>query len=381
MKKIISMLLATSMVLSCAGCSSGQKPAESSKQPEAAATTAAQETKVAETKGQEAKEQETKGAESGGKLVLYTSTAQDNLDIVLPAFEEATGIKVELIRGSTGEINARIQAEAQNPYGDVAWIPESYILSDTSYFESYVSENDSLYEEAFRNTSGYATNINYAIPVIIYNKDLVDFEITGYADLLKPELKGKIAMGNASSSSSAYNQLENMVLAMGKGDTLDAKVDSEEAWAYVEDFLKNLDGIIVDSSSATYKGVLSGEYAVGMSWDTPAQEYLADKVENIGVVYMEEGVIPKQSSVAVIKNASNIENAKKFVDFMSSKEGQSVLGAKVLGANPLMSGVEIADYKMDISSLHTIPITTQWSADKKEDILKKYEDLYLDILE
>ena len=192
MKKIISMLLATSLVLSSAGCSSGQKTAESSKQPEAAATTAAQETKGEETKGQEVKEQETKGAEtsenkaeSGGKLVLYTSTAQDNLDIVLPAFEEATGIKVELIRGSTGEINARIQAEAQNPYGDVAWIPESYILSDTSYFESYVSENDSLYEEAFRNTSGYATNINYAIPVIIYYKDLVDFEITGYADLLK----------------------------------------------------------------------------------------------------------------------------------------------------------------------------------------------------
>lgn len=386
MKKIISVLTAASLVLTCAGCSSATKETTAAK----AGETAVQETTAQETKAEAAKEEkktepeskkETESKTEGGKLVLYTSTAQDNLDIVLPAFEEATGIKVELIRGSTGEINARIQAEAQNPYGDVAWIPESYILSDPSYFESYVSENDSLYDQAFRNTSGYATNINYAIPVIIYNKELVDFEITGYADLLKPELKGKIAMGNAASSSSAYNQLENMVLAMGKGDTLDAKVDSEEAWAYVEEFLKNLDGIIVDSSSATYKGVLSGEYAVGMSWDTPAQEYLADKVENVGVVYMKEGVIPKQSSVAVIKNASNMENAKKFVDYMSSQEGQSVLGAKVLGANPLMSGVEIADYKMDISSLHTIPITTQWSADKKEDILKRYEDLYLDILE
>lgn len=362
-------------VLACTACGSGGKTDATTLQPEKQS--------ASQPGSQDASQPGNTTAQSktGGSLVLYTSTAQDNLDIVIPEFEKKTGIKVEVIRGSTGEIYARIQAESQNPYGDVTWIPESYVLNDTSYFEKYISSSNGLYEEAYQNTSGYATNINYAVPVIIYNKDLAGFEIKGYADLLKPELKGKIAMGNASSSSSAYNQLENMLLAMGTGATPDEKADSKEAWDYVGDFLKNLDGIIVDSSSATYKGVLSGEYAVGMSWDTPAQEYLADKISNIGVVYMSEGVVPKQSSAAIIKNAKNLENAKAFVEYMSGREGQELLGQKVLGANPLMGGIQIAPYKVDITKLPAIPITTKWSSGKKADILNQYQNLYLSIME
>ena len=97
MKKIISVLTAASLVLTCAGCSSATKETTAAK----AGETAVQETTAQETKAEAAKEEkktepeskkETESKTEGGKLVLYTSTAQDNLDIVLPAFEEATGI-------------------------------------------------------------------------------------------------------------------------------------------------------------------------------------------------------------------------------------------------------------------------------------------------
>lgn len=353
MKKLITLLLGMLLVL--AGCGS---PAE----------------KTPETNAPD-------DHADSGTITIYTPTAQDNLDVMIPAFEEATGIKVEVIRGSSGEVYSRIQAEAENPKADVAWIPTSTVLLDTSYFEAYTSAYDDQYDETFRNTSGFTTQIGYNAPVIIYNTNLVDFEIHGYADLLNPELKGKIAMGNAASSSSAYNHLENMLLAMGTGTTNDEKAASKEAWDFVRAFYENLDGKIVDSSSVTYEGVLSGEYAVGMTWDTPAQAYMAEGIDNLKVVYMDEGVIPGTSSVSLIKNGPNPEGAKKFIDWFASPEGQSVYGMDCLGANPILPGAKVADYKLGIKDLNVIPRTTEWQAENKEKILDLYEDMYLEIFE
>jgi len=316
-----------------------------------------------------------------GTITLCTATTQDNLDVIIPAFEAATGYKIEAIRGSTGEIYARIQAEAENPKCDVAWIATSYVLLDTSYFDQYVSPHDGLYDDVFKNSSGFTTQDGYNSPVIIYNTNLVDFEIKGYKDLLNPKLKGKIAMGNSASSSSAYNHLENMLLAMGVGADNYEKANSPEAWAFVENFFKNLDGKIVDSSSVTYEGVLSGEYAVGMSWDTPAQAYMAEGIDYLKVVYMEEGVIPGTGCAALIKNAPNPDGAKAFIDWISSQEGQSVLGRDCLGANPILATAELAPYKAKISDLNVIPRTTEWQAETKEGILAKYEEMYLRIFE
>ena len=63
------------------------------------------------------------------------------------------------------------------------------------------------------------------------NTDLIgDIKITGYEDLLQPELKGKIAFADPTKSSSSYEHLVNMLYAMGSddsnGDT--PSVDSEK---------------------------------------------------------------------------------------------------------------------------------------------------------
>ena len=168
---------------------------------------------------------------------------------------------------------------------------------------------------------------------------------------------------------------------MGTGTTNDEKAASKEAWDFVRAFYENLDGKIVDSSSVTYEGVLSGEYAVGMTWDTPAQAYMAEGIDNLKVVYMDEGVIPGTSSVSLIKNAPNPEGAKKFIDWFASPEGQSVYGMDCLGANPILPGAKVADYKLGIKDLNVIPRTTEWQAENKEKILDLYEDMYLEIFE
>ncbi len=309
-------------------------------------------------------------------LTLITATASDNLDVLIPAFEAATGIKVELITASTGEVYSRIQNETENPSADVTWISASYVSRDTKYFTPYVSANNEELPEAFRTADGYINYTNFTMPVLLVNKKLVDKEIKGYADLLDPALFGKIAHGDAAASSSAYNHLENMLTVLGKGDMF-----ADAGWEYLEAFLKQLDGKIINSSGTIYKGVEAGEYAVGLTWDTPCLAYLAQGIDYLDMVVMEEGALCSASGVAVIKNCKHEENAKKFVDFMTSKEAQGLMGTKVPGANPIRTDVELAPDKKGRAEMNATLVEPTASAANKPSLLERYQDLYLEIFE
>ena len=310
------------------------------------------------------------------KLVLITATAADNLDVIVPAFEAATGIQVEVITAKTGEVYSRIQNETNNPSADVTWISASYVLRDTSFFTPYVSSKDAELPEAYRAGEGFINYTNFTVPVILVNKNLVDIEIKGYKDLLDPSLFGKIAHGDAVSSSSAYNHLEHMLYAIGKGDMF-----ADEAWDYVKAFLKQLDKKIVNSSGTIYKGVESGEYAIGMTWDTPSLAYLAQGIDYLQMVTMEEGALCSLSGVAIIKNCKHEDWAKQFIDFMTSKECQSLMGTQIPGANPIRTDVELAPYKTSLADMNAMVIDSKVSSENKEKVLERYQDLYLEIFE
>ena len=47
-------------------------------------------------------------------LVIYSARNERLNNIVIPGFEAATGLKVEMITGSTGEVNQRIKAEVES---------------------------------------------------------------------------------------------------------------------------------------------------------------------------------------------------------------------------------------------------------------------------
>ena len=125
-------------------------------------------------------------------------------------------------------------------------------------------------------------------------------------------------MGNAASSSSAYAQLTNMLLVMGDGTYLDTK-----GWTFVEDFVKNLNGKIIASSSAVYKGVSAGEYVVAATYEDPSVQLLTDGAKNLRIVYPKEGAVWLPAASAIVKGSKNLKNAQAFIDWLISEEGQT----------------------------------------------------------
>ncbi len=77
------------------------------------------------------------------KLVVYSPNSEDIINLVIPAFEKETGIKVELISAGTGELIKRLESEKENPYADVIFgIAETQFAQNPDLFQEYVSPND-----------------------------------------------------------------------------------------------------------------------------------------------------------------------------------------------------------------------------------------------
>ncbi len=259
-------------------------------------------------------------------LVIYSPNS-DKLVEAAETFGEKYGINVEVVGAKTGECLERIAAEKDNPQADVMFggmnYANSYNPDYVPLFEPYVAAGDDKLPEAYRNFNGITTHYcldgSAALLVNVeeYEKlglNIDDFD--SYADLLQPELKGKIAMGDPASSSSAWAELTNMLLVMGE------QPYDEKAWEWVGEFIKNLDGLRIDGSSQIYKGVVAGEYVVGVSYEDPCVSLLVDGATNVKLVYPSEGAVWLPAGVAIIKGAPNMDNAKKFVDWLISDEGQ-----------------------------------------------------------
>lgn len=234
-------------------------------------------------------------------------------------------------------------------------------------FEPYVSPEDEHIMDGFKNETGYFSTAFVDPTVMIVNTDLAEgITLEGYEDLLNPELKGKISWGDPANSSSAFQVLVSMLYDMGDGDPM-----AEEAWDYVDALLENIDGKIASSSGQVHKGVADGEYPVGLTWEDPAAEYVKNGAP-VKVVFPKEGATFPAQSVQIIKGAKNLENAKKFVDYMLSEKIQNMVGEQ-LTVRPVRKNAKLADYmtpqsEIVLSKGHD----EEWVAENKEMIIEKY---------
>lgn len=307
-------------------------------------------------------------------LVIYSARNERLNNIVIPAFEKETGLKVEMITGSTGEVNQRIKAEVESGAVtvDIHWAADETMLSAIrDLFQPYVSKENEAMMPLFKNDGGNVFNPAFAEPnvMIVNTEKLKEIGVTveGYADLLNPALKGKIITADPANSSSAFQCLIGMLYGMGNGDPF-----SKEAWEFIDQFLINLDGKVASSSSQVYNGVANGEYYVGLSYEDPCVELQAAGAQPVRVVYAREGTIFPGQSVQIVKNAPHLEAAQRFVDFVLSEKVQTEVAAQ-LNLRPLRVGIPV-NAKMvpneEIKLFDTY--SAAFIAEKKADIVNMY---------
>lgn len=317
---------------------------------------------------------ETQAEGGSGELILYTTVSQAHYDIAIAKFNELyPNITVYYTYGGAGDCKARIQAEASNPQADAMFGGLQYadLAAYGEYFDTYVSVNDYKMQEGYHNTSGKLTFHDIQIPCLVVNDALeaeLGIKVTGWNSLLDPALYGKVVMANPTSSSSAWNNLQCLLTDFGGWE-------SEEAWDYIAKLMQN-GLVVVSSSSVPGKSTLAGEYVVGLSYE-PAIVKLLDAGTTGGhMVFWEEGTTSVGFASAIIKGAKNLENAKLFMDFLQSDEGQqSYLDAaarpatttKLEGGSPTM---------VDLSTINVKVADTEALANNNAAIKEKWNEYW-----
>jgi len=253
------------------------------------------------------------------ELVVYSPHPAEFTQPLLDEFEKEAGVQVRLVNGGTGKLLQRVREEQENPQADILWGGSvSMIKPDADLFAAYESINETMMRPEFQNREGYMTRFTDVPSVLLVNTDLAgEGKIEGYEDLLNPRLHGKIAMADPALSSSSYEQLINMLYAMGKGNP-------EDGWDYIRSLADNLDGNLLESSAAVYDGVARGRYVVGCTFEEAALTYQRSGAP-VRIVYMKEGVISEPDGVYIVRNAKHLAAAKQFVDFITGHGAQSFI--------------------------------------------------------
>jgi ABC-type Fe3+ transport system substrate-binding protein len=75
-----------------------------------------------------------------------------------------------------------------------------------------------------------------------------------------------------------------------------------------------------------------------------------------------------------------MENAKLFVDFLSSKEGQQLLAMNTAGANPVRTDIDFPASKQIMKTANIFPVDSVWSTEVKPAVAKRFGDLMMTII-
>jgi len=295
------------------------------------------------------------------RLTVYTSHKEEVYRPIVKEFEERTGIWVEVVEGGTNEILDRIAAEAGQTRADVMF--GGGVESLNSYadcFTPYVCAGAEEIEEPFRSADGLWTPFSALPVVLIYNTKLVDPDrLTGWADLLSPDLQGRIAFADPAVSGSSFTALATMVSALGG--------DRE---AVLASFAENLAGMQLSGSGEVVSAVADGSAWVGVTLEETAlkRQNAGDDIE---LVYPAEGTSAVPDAGALVKGAPHEENAKRFLDFIAGEDVQALLTREFYrrsvragqdpGQLPPLSELPLADYDTDLASREHDSLLMTWA--------------------
>ena len=174
-------------------------------------------------------------AEAQKKLVVYTSNDSTLNDLVFGAFTKETGIVVEPVAAGSGVVMRRLQAEKARPLGDIVWgVSRSLLQTNKALFQPYASRNKEVTPANYRDPDDLWIGNNLHLLVILQNTKMVPEGQgpNGWADLLDPKWKGKIAFTDPANSGSAYATVTMLVDLWGGGDA---------GWKKVGELFKELE--------------------------------------------------------------------------------------------------------------------------------------------
>lgn len=324
---IITLVLVGVLATACASPAS-EAPAQEAPEQEAEAPAAPE----AEAKPEAEAEPEVAPVE--GPLTVLCGMQEDWCQAAVAAFEEETGIETSMVRMSSGEALARLQAEADDTQFDVWYGGPSLgpgAAKEEGLIEAYMPENAQFISDDLKDADGYWTGVYVGALGFCSNPELlaelgVDAPAS-WEDLLNPALVGNIAMADQRTSGTAVTA----------GGTLVALKGGEEgAFEYLQKLDKNIFQY-TKSGSAPGRMAAAGEVAVSVIFSHDCVKFAGETGVPLVTSFPADGTGYEIGQVSLIAGAPNPEAGKLFIEWALTATAQEVaapVGSFQIPTNP-----------------------------------------------
>ncbi len=306
-------------------------------------------------------------AEAKEKLMVYTSMKESLIGKLAAEFTKKNpNIEMDYQSAGAGKLMAKIAAERESGkiMADVLWtseVPDFYKMKAEGILEKYISPEAKNILNPLEDFDGSFTPARLGTLGIAYNTRFVKEAPKSWSDLEKPAFKGAYGIANPALSGTSYMSVALLVKQFG--------------WEYIQRLKANNakmgkgSGQVVDDTS-------SGDLLASLAVDYIANDKIK-KGATMAMAYPQEMlVIP--SPVCIFKSAAHMDAAKKFVDFLLSKDGQTIIASE--GTLPVRADVPSpAEFKLPSSEdamKRAIKVGSYSDLiQSKEDTVKRFSDI------
>ncbi len=289
------------------------------------------------------------GADADEQVVnLYSARHYQTDAALFENFTRETGIKVRLIEGKDAEMLERLKSEGERSPADVLMLVDAAHLWRAEQ-QGVFSPVDSAVLNARIPANLRAAAASDGTPwfgistrarMLFVNPQIVDPALVkSYADLARPELKGKVC-----TRSGSHPYMLSLIAAM----TSHLGVEKAQAWA--QGVVDNLARTPRGGDTDQLKAVASGECGVAVANSYYYARLMnSDKADDKAVVAATRAIWPDQdgfgthvnvSGAGVVKSAPHRAAAIRFLEYLASDAAQRFLAD---GNNewPTVASVEI----------------------------------------
>lgn len=369
-KRFFAGLLAAMIALSAAGCSGSTEETTAAATETEESTAAQSEAESSEAENPEASSNDEAEVPELSGTMKVVATSEDYVTL-FDKFTEETGVDVELLSMSSGEVLSKLRAEGGTPSADLWFgggIDAFMSAKDDGLLEQVTFDAAEDLAPEYKDADGYWYSKGITIVGFLVNEALtgeLGIETpASWTDLLDESYQGEIVMSNPAVSGTNYAVVNALLQTMGE----------EEGWNYFEQLNNNI-AYYGKRGSDPLNKVTSDEFAIGISYIDRGVEATIEG-SDIAIVYPEDGIPWVPEGVAVFKNAENVEAAKYFVEWLFSSDDNLRMLAEIDkkdGIKLIKPSIEGIELGYDTAILMKEDLSLFGS--EREAVLEKFETL------
>jgi iron(III) transport system substrate-binding protein len=297
------------------------------------------------------------GGKGGGEsITLYNGQHEQTTDSLVSAFEQETGITVNVRSDDEDTLSDQIVVEGKNSPADVIFTensPPLEYLQEKGLLAPVDASTLAQTPSKYNSPQGDWIGVSARVSVLIYNPSLISKSQlpTSVLQLANPRYAGKLAF--AAGETDFQPIVTSVVKTYGHA----------QAVSWLNGIKRNAGSHIYPDNETIADEVNRGAVAFGVVnqyyWYRMRAEIGASNMHS-EITYFaphDPGYVLDVSGAAILKSSKHQAAAQKFLAFMTSKQGQEIIAHSISFEYPIASGVTTAQPETPFNQLQPNSIT------------------------